>query len=174
MSPRSPEESARLGAAFRKGLNETGTIEGQNVTVEYHWLSGQFERLSSLMADLVRRRLAVIATPAFTAAARRPKPRPRRSRSSSASPKTRSSWVWSPALPGRAAMRPASIFWPPKLWPSDWVCCTTWCQGGSCCRTDQSGQCADRRGHPARHTGSGPRPRTANYGPQRQHQSVIN
>jgi putative ABC transport system substrate-binding protein len=69
LSPRSPEESARLGAAFRKGLNETGTIEGQNVTVEYHWLSGQFERLSSLMADLVRRRVPVIATPAFTAAA---------------------------------------------------------------------------------------------------------
>jgi putative ABC transport system substrate-binding protein len=69
LSPRSSEESARLGAAFRKGLNETGTIEGQNVTVEYHWLSGQFERLSSLMADLVRRRVAVIATPAFTAAA---------------------------------------------------------------------------------------------------------
>jgi putative tryptophan/tyrosine transport system substrate-binding protein len=67
--PRSPEESARLGAAFRKGLNETGTIEGQNVTVEYHWLQGQYDRLPSLMADLVRRRVAVIATPAFTIAA---------------------------------------------------------------------------------------------------------
>jgi putative ABC transport system substrate-binding protein len=33
----SPDSSARLVAAFRKGLNETGTIEGQNVTVEYHW-----------------------------------------------------------------------------------------------------------------------------------------
>jgi putative tryptophan/tyrosine transport system substrate-binding protein len=37
----SPDSSARLVAAFRKGLNETGTIEGQNVTVEYHWLEGQ-------------------------------------------------------------------------------------------------------------------------------------
>jgi len=69
LSPRSPEDSSRLGAAFRKALNEAGYIEGQNVMVEYHWLEGQYNRLPTLMADLVRRRVAVIATPAFTAAA---------------------------------------------------------------------------------------------------------
>src|SRR5262245_30377721 len=69
VSPRSPEEAARLGAAFRKALNEAGYIEGQNVMVEYHWLEGRYDRLPALMADLVRRRVAVIATPAFTAAA---------------------------------------------------------------------------------------------------------
>jgi putative ABC transport system substrate-binding protein len=37
---------APLAAAFRKGLNEAGFVEGQNVTVEYHWLGGQFDRLS--------------------------------------------------------------------------------------------------------------------------------
>jgi putative tryptophan/tyrosine transport system substrate-binding protein len=50
--------------AFRKGLNETDYIEDKNVTVEYHWLKGQFDRLPSVMADLVRRHVAVIATPA--------------------------------------------------------------------------------------------------------------
>jgi len=60
---------APLAAAFRKGLNEAGYFEGQNVTVEYHWLEGQFGRLPALMANLVRRRVAVIATPAGNAAA---------------------------------------------------------------------------------------------------------
>jgi putative ABC transport system substrate-binding protein len=50
-------------AAFSKGLNETGYVEGRNVTVEYHWLEGQYDRLPALMADLLRRRVAVIATP---------------------------------------------------------------------------------------------------------------
>ncbi len=58
---RSAEASVRQAAAFRKGLNETGYVEGQNVMVEYHWLEGQYDRLPALMADLVRRRVAVIA-----------------------------------------------------------------------------------------------------------------
>ena len=60
---------APLAAAFRKGLNEAGYFEGQNVTVDYHWLEGQFDRLPAVMADLVDRRAAVIATPAGNFAA---------------------------------------------------------------------------------------------------------
>ena len=59
----SADASARLAAAFRKGLNEAGYVEGQNVTVEYHWLEGQYDRLPALLADMVRRQVAVIATP---------------------------------------------------------------------------------------------------------------
>jgi putative ABC transport system substrate-binding protein len=64
----SPDTSARDMAAFRKGLNEASYVEGQNVTVEYHYLEGQYDRLPALAADLIRRRVAVIATPGSTAA----------------------------------------------------------------------------------------------------------
>jgi putative ABC transport system substrate-binding protein len=50
-------------AAFRKGLNETGIIEAQNATVEYHWLEGHFDRAPAVMTDLVRRQVAVIVAP---------------------------------------------------------------------------------------------------------------
>jgi putative ABC transport system substrate-binding protein len=68
VSGRSPDDSALHAAAFRKGLSETGYVEGQNVTIEYHWLDGRYDDLPSLMADLVRRRVAVIATPGSNAA----------------------------------------------------------------------------------------------------------
>jgi putative tryptophan/tyrosine transport system substrate-binding protein len=62
VSGRSAEASVREVAAFRQGFNETGHVEGQNATIEYHWLAGQYDLLPSLMADFVRRRVAVIAT----------------------------------------------------------------------------------------------------------------
>ena len=59
----SADAAARYVAAFRKGMNETGYVEGQNVTVEYHWLEGRYDRLPALLADLVHRGVAVIAAP---------------------------------------------------------------------------------------------------------------
>ena len=56
--------SAQFATAFRQGLNEAGYTDGRNVTVEYHWLEGRYDRMSGVIADLVSRRVAVIATPA--------------------------------------------------------------------------------------------------------------
>jgi putative ABC transport system substrate-binding protein len=64
LRPGSADGDARRLAAFRKGLNETGYVEGQNVTVEYHYFEANAPLLPALMADLVRRRVAVIAIPA--------------------------------------------------------------------------------------------------------------
>jgi putative ABC transport system substrate-binding protein len=65
----SADGMAAQAVGFRKALGETGYVDGQNVTVEYHWLEGQYERAPALMADLVRRRVAVIATVGSTPAA---------------------------------------------------------------------------------------------------------
>ena len=105
----SPDTSTRFVAAFRKGLNETGFVEGQNVIVEYHWLDGQYDRLPALLTELVRREVAVIATPVVCLRSRR-KLRQQRFRSSLASAMTRSGLVLSPVLPAPVATRPASIF----------------------------------------------------------------
>ena len=63
VSGSSLEMAADRPAAFRKGLSESGFVDGQNLTIEYHWLGGRYDQLPSLMADLVRRRVALIATP---------------------------------------------------------------------------------------------------------------
>jgi putative tryptophan/tyrosine transport system substrate-binding protein len=65
----SASEHARSVTAFRKGLNENGYVEGQNVKVEYHWLENQYDRLPAVMAELINREVAVIATPGSTPAA---------------------------------------------------------------------------------------------------------
>jgi putative tryptophan/tyrosine transport system substrate-binding protein len=64
LNPTSPEVNAGRLSAFRRGLKETGYVEHENVAIEYRWAENQIDRLPELAADLVRRQVAVIATPA--------------------------------------------------------------------------------------------------------------
>jgi hypothetical protein len=60
LNSRAPGENPAILAAFRRGLKEAGYVEGQDVTVEYRWADGQYDRLPALAADLVGRRVAAI------------------------------------------------------------------------------------------------------------------
>jgi putative ABC transport system substrate-binding protein len=62
LSTRSPETDVPMLAAIRRGLSETGYVEGKNVAIEYSWGRGQYGRMQALAEDLVRRQVAVIVT----------------------------------------------------------------------------------------------------------------
>src|ERR1700730_2730904 len=57
----SPDQFVTIVAAFRRGLNEAGFVEGRNIAIEYRWAEGQYDRLPALAADLVTQQVAVIA-----------------------------------------------------------------------------------------------------------------
>ena len=60
LSARSPDDTAHLLAAFRRGLSENGFVEGQNVTIEYRWALGQYDRLPAMALELVHRSVTVL------------------------------------------------------------------------------------------------------------------
>src|SRR5262245_31003055 len=69
-----PAASRERLAAFHKGLNEQGFVEGRNVAVEYRWANGEYNRLPELAADLIRHQVTVLAAPSGTETARAAKP----------------------------------------------------------------------------------------------------
>jgi putative ABC transport system substrate-binding protein len=62
LNSRSPDDAAHLVAAFRGGLSEGGFVEGRNVTIEYRWALGQYDRLAAQAAELVHKPVAVLVS----------------------------------------------------------------------------------------------------------------
>src|SRR5262245_15619952 len=61
LQPGSPTDSQHYAAAFQQGLRANGYVDGENVTTEYRWAEGSYERLPGLVQDLVNHKVAVIA-----------------------------------------------------------------------------------------------------------------
>ena len=111
MNSRSSEDAPHALAAFRQGLSDIGLVEGQNVAIEFRWADGQTARLPSLAADLVARRVAVLAAFGGEAAALAAKQATSTIPLSFSEPATiQFRPVWSRASTDQGATRPATQY----------------------------------------------------------------
>jgi hypothetical protein len=124
------EGSAHLLSALRRGLNDAGYIEGQNLVTEYRWSENRLDRLPALADDLVRRQCALIIAGGNAAAlAANIRPRPRRFPSYSRLATIRSISASWQASTGREATSPAfSSTRAPTCSRSNWSCYARWCR----------------------------------------------
>src|SRR5262245_19229024 len=111
--------------AFRQGLSQTGHVEGRNLTIEFGFADGQYDRLPGLAADLVRRRVEVLVTAGGTNIIAWRKPRPQRSRSSLRPPMIRSRTASSKVSIGRVATAPERLCSIPPCCRSGSNCCAS-------------------------------------------------
>jgi putative ABC transport system substrate-binding protein len=118
INARRADAGAALAVEFRKGLSQTGFVEGQNVVVEYHWLDGHYEQAAAVISDAIRRNVAVIATPANSPTALAAKAATTTIPIVFGVGEIRWCSVSSPAWRSRAAMPPGSISSPAKSMPS--------------------------------------------------------
>ena len=103
INARRVDAATALAVEFRKGLSQSGFTEGKDVVVEYHWLDGHYENLAAILNDAVRRRVAVIATPANTPGSLAAKAATSIIPVVFASARIRWRWGWSQAWRGPAA-----------------------------------------------------------------------
>ena len=114
LSPEPPDSLGDRLRAFRRGLAETGYVEGENMAIDFRSAEGQFDRFPALAADLVRRQVSVIAVPGNVTAALAAKAATQTIPIAFGVPEDPVKLGWSPVSPGLAAMRRESISSPPR------------------------------------------------------------